>query len=99
MANDPVLARWVATFEAELPDKTQLEPRVTVVEIGRHEAVQSDYWQPVEASEPSSVAELRELADQNDVKVAGNAKAETIRDRLEEAGVELVTYEDVEIEI
>lgn len=42
-----VKAKWVGTYEAELPDGTQLVPGETVVEIGRDEAESSDNWEPV----------------------------------------------------
>lgn len=42
-----VSARWVASYEAQLPDGTVLVPNETVVEIGEGEAKASDNWQPV----------------------------------------------------
>jgi hypothetical protein len=95
----PVTARWVGPFQAELPDKTVLVPHETVVEVSAHEAVNSEYWQPVEAIEAKDAAELREIADRYDIKVAGNAKAETIQKRLEENGItDFVAYQDVDPE-
>lgn len=39
-----VKAKWVGTYEAELPDGTQLVPGETVVELPRDEAEGSDNW-------------------------------------------------------
>ena len=40
-----VKAKWVGTYEAELPDGTSLVPNETVVDLPRDEAEGSDNWE------------------------------------------------------
>ncbi len=50
MASGLVDARWVAPFEAVLPDRTTLVPHETVVKVPRDEAEESEHWEPVRRS-------------------------------------------------
>ena len=50
MASGTVKAKWVGTYEAELPDGTQLVPGETVVDLPRDEAEGSDNWQVASGS-------------------------------------------------
>ena len=45
MASGTVKAKWVGTYEAELPDGTSLVPNETVVDLPRDEAEGSDNWE------------------------------------------------------
>ncbi len=50
MSDKLVKARWVASYPAEMADKTQLVPGETVVEIPKVEAEASDNWEIVGGS-------------------------------------------------
>ena len=47
-----VNARWVAPFEAQLPDGTPLIPGETVVPVPADEAKDSDHWEPTGGKPP-----------------------------------------------
>lgn len=49
-----VKARWVAPYEAFLPDRTLLVPGETVAEIPETEAKASDHWEPVRKGKSDS---------------------------------------------
>lgn len=52
MAKKHVNARWVAPFEAQLPDGTPLVPNETVVPISADEAKDSDHWEATGGKPP-----------------------------------------------
>lgn len=85
-----VHALWVAPFVGLTTDKTELVPRESVVEIGVHEAVQSDFWQPVEVIEPTA-AEIREQLKAADVEVPARAKLEVLHELADVHGVQIAS--------
>jgi len=50
-------AKWVAGFEAIMPDGTILTPHETVVQVGADEARESDNWQPVKGTKATKTTE------------------------------------------
>jgi hypothetical protein len=67
-----VKARWVASYEAQLPNGTVLAPGETVVEIGEHEALASSNWEV-----PETTADLKKAAKKLGANVpAGSSKLE-----------------------
>ena len=66
MASGTVKAKWVASYEAELPDGTALVPGETIVEISKDEAEVSDNWEVAKSK----------AAKKADAPVAGAAAEE-----------------------
>jgi hypothetical protein len=80
MATGLVDARWVAPFQAELPDRTVLVPHETVVAIPEAEAEGSDNWKIVgkrssgTGSRGPTAKQLRAELEARGVEVPSGAK-------------------------
>jgi hypothetical protein len=86
MATGLVDARWVAPFQAELPDRTVLVPHETVVAIPEAEAEGSDNWKIVgkrsggTRSRGPTAKQLRAELEARGVEVpAGAKKADLVK--------------------
>jgi hypothetical protein len=78
-------ARWVASFEADLPDRTHLVPNETVVAIPQGEAEASDHWEIVGKTKPPTVKELKARLAELGVEAPKGAKKPEIEELIAKA--------------